>query len=63
MSEEMTRRKFFSELCSKDTAKTVLGAWYGFTNEVKKEKPISCDDAGFKLGRKLQSIKVSRKEG
>jgi hypothetical protein len=63
MDEEITRRKFFSELCSKDTAKTVLGAWYGFAKEVKKKKVISPDEAGLLLARRIQSIKDSRKEG
>jgi len=65
MQKDITRRNFFSELCSKDTAKMVFGAWYGFSKEVKNEKPISCEEAGLRLGRKSQ-MKLnsdSRKEG
>jgi len=54
MQKDITRRKFFSDVCSKDTMKTVLGAWYGFEKEVKQNKPISCDEAGLMLGRKAQ---------
>lgn len=62
-----TRREFFSELCSRDTLKSVLGAWYSFQDEVKKRTEISCDDAGFMLGRKLREVsrtsKIVGKEG
>jgi len=52
MHEDISRRKFFSEICSKDTLKTVLGAWYGFEKEVKQKKPLSCDEAAFLIGRR-----------
>jgi len=54
MQKDITRRNFFSQLCSKETVNTVVGAWYGFSKEVKKEIPISCDEAGLMLGRKAQ---------
>jgi len=54
MQEDITRRKFFTEICSKDTVKTVMGAWYGFEKEVKQKKFLSCDEAGLLLGRKAK---------
>lgn len=65
--KDVTRREFFSELCSKDFFKSILGAWHSFNSEMGKDMKteISCDEAGFMLGRKFVKAgnNDSRKEG
>jgi len=66
--KDLTRRDFFTGLCSKDTLKEVFGAWNSFTEGFASEKKnLSCEDAGLELGRKIQKMnlrKISqRKEG
>jgi len=66
MLKDVTRRDFFKELCSKDSLKTVFGAWGGFKKELNKADTISCDEAGLMLGRRLkkfQNPESHRKEG
>ena len=48
-----TRREFFSELCSKDSLRSIFGAWHGFNREVKKPDIVSCDEAGKMLNKKF----------
>jgi len=48
----VTRRDFFKEICSGESIKGILGAWCGFSSEVKKQTPLSCDEAGALLSRK-----------
>jgi len=66
--KDLTRRDFFTGLCSKDTLKDVFGAWNSFTEALVPEgKSLSCEEAGLELGRKIQKMnlrKISqRKEG
>jgi len=55
LKDVKTRREFFQDLCSKDTFKNILGAWYGFKNGIKTVPKISCDEAGLRLGRSRKS--------
>jgi len=64
--KNVTRREFFSELYSKDTLNNILGSWHSFNREVGKNlrTEISCDDAGFILGKKFRKNRNdSGKEG
>jgi len=51
--KDVTRREFFSDLCSKDSLKNIFGAWHGFNQEVKKPNIVSCDEAGKMLAKKF----------
>lgn len=51
--KDVTRREFFSEFCSKDSLKSIFGAWNGFNHEVKKPDIVSCDEAGKMLVKKF----------
>lgn len=51
----ITRRKFFQDLCTKDTFKNILGAWYGFNTGIENAPKLSCDEAGHRLGRSRKS--------
>jgi hypothetical protein len=56
---KVTRRDFFRECCSRDTIKTVLGSWYGFTKEVNNTKnEFTCDEAAKLFGRKLKKNQI-----
>jgi hypothetical protein len=64
----VTRREFFSHICSSDAVKGILGAWYGFNGEVNKANKLTCEEAGMMLGkrakRKLSKFyEINRKEG
>jgi len=53
-------------MCSKDTLNNILGSWHSFNSEVGKNlrTEISCDDAGFILGKKFRKNRNdSGKEG
>jgi len=51
--KDVTRREFFSDLCSKDSLKSIFGAWHGFNQEVKKPDMVSCDEAGKMFFKKF----------
>ncbi len=61
MSENVTRRDFITGLCSKNSFKKVLGAWYGFNQEMNKPEVSSCDEAAIMLGKKLEMRAKSQK--
>jgi len=57
--KDLTRRDFFTGLCSKDTLKEVFGAWNSFTVAfVPEEKTLSCEEAGLELGRKIRKMNL-----
>jgi len=61
--KDVTRREFFSELCSNDSLKSIFGAWHGFNREVKKPDIVSCDEAGKMLSKKfVKSLKSLNNE-
>lgn len=59
--KNVSRREFITGLCSKKSVKQVLGAWYGFNEEINKPKVSSCDEAAVLLGKKLQTRAKSQK--
>jgi len=65
---DLTRREFFTGLCSKDALKEVFGVWNSFSGGLSpKEETLTCEEAGLRLGRKVQKMNLSkisqRKEG
>lgn len=68
LKDDVTRRQFFSHLCSGDSLKGILGAWYGFNVGVNKANKLSCEEAGLMFGEKARKknsrlSKIIRKEG
>lgn len=63
--KDLSRRDFFSQLCSKDTVKDIFGAWHNFNKEINKTKTISCEDAGLIFSKKVKKFPkdVLGKEG
>lgn len=64
--KEITRRELLSSI-SKDAAKTVLGAWYGFKSGIDNETKPTGDEAVFESVRRLKKKpkfqNPNRKEG
>lgn len=61
MSENVTRRDFIAGLCSKNSLKKAMAAWYGFNQEMNKPRASSCDEAAILLGKKLETRAKSQK--
>jgi hypothetical protein len=66
LKEELTRREMLTEFFSKDVLKGVVGAWYGFTEEVnkeaKKKKKLSFGQADKVIRMRRKDIVRNRKQ-
>lgn len=66
---DISRREFFSKVCSKDSAKGLVGAWFGFKKELETNQEdtlnqLSRDETLIAFAQKLKKrAKTSRMKG
>lgn len=65
--KNLSRREFFTEICSKEKLKEIYGTWNNFNKEmVEESRKMSCEEAGLMLGKNIDKLiakKLSKTKG
>jgi len=59
--KSVSRREFFTGLCSKETIGELFGSFNTFrANFTQENKVKSCEEAGLLLGKKIENVKANK---
>ena len=59
--KSVSRREFFTGLCSKETIGELFGSFNTFRGNFSRENKIkSCEEAGLELGKKMENVKANK---